>query len=149
MIRFMLVLIFISFSGAIYAQADSIKLAQLKNKLIDTICTCMTQTDTSKLQTSDDIQTQMMSCFMTDGMGVFMEYLEATGVDISDTQQLQKLGQNIGIELSYKCPTVMKLMLRIAKDSPELKQMMQGDDKSKMETMPSNKKDSTSKGNVL
>jgi hypothetical protein len=147
--RLFLFLVFTSFSGVIFAQADSVKLTQLKNKLIDTICTCMTQTDTTKLQTSDDIQTQMMSCFMTDGMGVFMEYLEATGIDISDSQQLQKLGQKIGIELSYKCPTVMKLMLRIAKDSPELKQMMQGDNKSKMETMPSDKKDSTSKGDVL
>jgi hypothetical protein len=117
--------LFFFFAGNVQAQADSAKAAKLKVQLIDTICKCVSQMDTSGIKTSEDAQGVLMKCFMGNGMSLFMDYTTASGVDMSDMTAMQDLAKKIGIELTVSCPSMMKLAMKVAKDSPEYQKMMQ------------------------
>jgi len=134
----------IIFSNHLNAQAvhaDSAKAAKLKSQLIDTVCSCVSKSDTSKVKTADDVQGLLMQCFMSDGMSVFMDYANASGIDLSNAEQLQEWGQKIGMELTLKCPTLVKLLMIIAKDPNELKKL------SGQTTSPAEKTDSSKTSN--
>src|SRR5260221_12159289 len=93
------------FVSNLYAQIDSAKAEKLKGELIETVCTCVSKSDTSKVKTADDVQGLLMQCFMSDGMSTFMDYASASGIDMSNMQQMQDWGKKVGIELTFKCPT--------------------------------------------
>jgi hypothetical protein len=105
------------------AQPDSAKAEKLKAQLIDAVCTCISKSDTSKVKTADDVQGLLMQCFMSDGMSLFMDYASASGIDLTDTKKVQEWGQKIGMELTFKCPTLVKLLMNMAKDPEELKKL--------------------------
>jgi hypothetical protein len=117
--------LFFFFAGNVQAQVDSTKAVKLKAELIDTICKCVSQTDTSSIKTSEDAQGVLMKCFMGNGMSLFMDYTTASGVDMSDMNAMQDLAKKIGIELTVSCPSMMKLAMKVAKDSPEYKKLME------------------------
>ncbi|MEI9933839.1 MAG: hypothetical protein WDM71_03100 [Ferruginibacter sp.] len=62
-----------------------------------------------------------MKCFMGDGLSTFMDYVNASGVDISDMTAVQTLGQKVGMELVIKCPALITIMMNMAKDTTEVK----------------------------
>lgn len=117
--------LFCFFASNAHAQVDSAKAVKLKAQLIDTICTCVSQVDTSTVKTAEDAQGVLMKCFMGNGMSLFMEYSTASGVEISDMSGMQNLVTKLGMELSLSCPAMIKLAMKIAQSSDEYKQMMQ------------------------
>lgn len=120
---FLLILSVVSVTVA-NAQVDSAKAAQAKGKLIDTLCTCISKTDAATIKTADDAQNVLIKCFATDGMSDFVEYVTATGMDLTDTKALQEMGQKIGFELSLKCSSLTKMIENVSKDSGEFKKLM-------------------------
>jgi len=55
-----------------------------------------------------------MSCFMSDGLELLMKYAEEKKVSMTDQEAMQKLGNNIGVELAKKCPAMMQLAINSA-----------------------------------
>jgi hypothetical protein len=111
------------FSYAASAQVvDSAKANELQGKLIETICNCISQKDASSIKTAADAQNLIMNCFTGGGdeLNLLIEnYAKASGVDISNSDQLNAMSEKLGLELYLNCPAMMKMMANMAKDSTE------------------------------
>ncbi len=117
-------ILFFSLGYKSNAQADSVKAEQLKTKLIGQVCDCVSKSDTASIKTGSDAQNLIMKCFMGDGLSTFMDYVNASGVNISDMTAVQALGQKVGMELVIKCPALITIMMNMAKDTTEVKKMI-------------------------
>ena len=92
-----------------------------KDILLDTLCKCITaKKDELKNASPDKIQQEVMSCFMSDGLELLMKYAQEKKITMTDQAAMQKLGNEIGMELAKKCPAMMQLAMNSA----------MGDDKS-------------------
>ena len=126
----LVVLLSFLFSFAAKAQADTTKASDttqanaIRDKLITTICACVSQKDPSTIKTADDVQALVMNCFMGDGLSLLMDYAKASGIDVSNTDQMRSMGEKLGEELSLRCPTMMKMMMNVVKDSTEYNKLM-------------------------
>jgi hypothetical protein len=129
---------FVAFSLNLKAQVDSVKAAKLRVQLVDTICTCVSQTDPNTIKNADDVQSLMMRCFMGSGMSIFMDYATAAGIDFTNVDQMKDMGMKIGMELTTKCPAFMKIAIKAASDTTQMKQLMQ--QYNNTETMPAEPK---------
>jgi len=86
-----------------------------KDILLDTLCKCITaKKDGLKNASPNDIQKEVMSCFMSDGLELLMKYAEEKKVSMTDQAAMQKLGNEIGMELAKKCPAMMQLAINSA-----------------------------------
>jgi hypothetical protein len=86
-----------------------------KDVLLDTLCKCITaKKDELKNASPNDIQKEVMSCFMSDGLELLMKYAQEKKVTMTDQQAMQKLGNEIGMELAKKCPAMMQLAINSA-----------------------------------
>jgi hypothetical protein len=86
-----------------------------KDVLLDTLCKCITaKKDELKSASPNDIQKEVMSCFMSDGLELLMKYAQEKKVTMTDQQAMQKLGNEIGMELAKKCPAMMQLAINSA-----------------------------------
>lgn len=123
----LVVLLSFLFSFATKAQTNTTnaKADSIREKLITTICSCVSQKDPSSIKTADDVQALVMNCFMGDGLSLLMDYAKASGVDISNSDQMRAMGEKLGEELSLNCPTMMKMMMNVVKDTTQLNKLMQ------------------------
>ena len=86
-----------------------------KDLLLDTLCKCITaKKDELKNASPDDIQKEFMSCFMSEGLDLLMKYAQEKKVSLTDQAAMQKLGNEIGMELAKKCPAMMQLAINSA-----------------------------------
>ena len=86
-----------------------------KDVLLDTLCKCITaKKDELKNASPNDIQKEVMSCFMSDVLELLMKYAQEKKVTMTDQQAMQKLGNEIGMELAKKCPAMMQLAINSA-----------------------------------
>lgn len=86
-----------------------------KDILLDTLCKCITaKKDELKNASPDKIQQEVMSCFMSDGLELLMKYAQEKKVTMTDQAAMQKLGNEIGMELAKKCPAMMQLAINSA-----------------------------------
>src|SRR5215831_12904806 len=86
-----------------------------KDILLDTLCKCITaKKDELKNASPGDIQKEVMSCFMSDGLELLMKYAQEKKVSMTDQEAMQKLGNEIGMELAKKCPAMMQLAINSA-----------------------------------
>src|ERR1700741_3385585 len=117
---FVLFIVCYFFACGANAQADTAKANQLQGKLVETICSCISQKDLSSIKSEDDVQSLITNCFMGgDGLSLIIDYAKASGVDISNSDQLSAMGEKIALELSLNCPAMMKVMINVAKDSSQ------------------------------
>src|ERR1700740_147745 len=94
-----------------------------KDVLLDTLCKCITaKKDELKNASPADIQKEVMSCFMSEGLDLLMKYAQEKKVSLTDQEAMQKLGNEIGMELAKKCPAMMQLAIKsaMAEDSAGL-----------------------------
>ena len=86
-----------------------------KDLLLDTLCKCITaKGDELKNASPGDLQKEVMSCFMSEGLDLLMKYAEEKKVSLTDQAAMQKLGNDIGMELAKKCPAMMQLAINSA-----------------------------------
>jgi len=103
---------FILLAGSLWATSQT---KTTKDILLDTLCKCITaKKDELKNASPNDIQKEVMSCFMSDGLELLMKYAEEKKVSLTDQEAMQKLGNNIGVELAKKCPAMMQLAINSA-----------------------------------
>ena len=103
---------FILLTGSLWAASQT---KTTKDILLDTLCKCITaKKDDLKNASPGDIQKEVMSCFMSDGLELLMKYAEEKKVSMTDQAGMQKLGNEIGIELAKKCPAMMQLAINSA-----------------------------------
>jgi hypothetical protein len=128
--------LFFFFAAGVHAQADSAKAAKLQSELADTVCKCISHTDTSTIKGADDIQGLFMKCFMGSGMGLFMDYSQASGVEMTDITGMQTLVTKMGADLYATCPAMLKIMTKMASDTAGYEKLME---QYKEMSQPSNK----------
>jgi hypothetical protein len=103
---------FILLTGFLWAASQT---KTTKDILLDTLCKCITaKKDELKNASPGDIQKEVMSCFMSDGLELLMKYAEEKKVSMTDQAAMQKLGNEIGMELAKKCPAMMQLAINSA-----------------------------------
>jgi len=103
---------FILLAGSLCAVSQT---KSTKDILLDTLCKCITaKKDELKNASPNDIQKEVMSCFMSDGLELLMKYAEEKKVSMTDQAAMQKLGNEIGMELAKKCPAMMQLAINSA-----------------------------------
>jgi hypothetical protein len=103
---------FILLTGSLWAASQT---KTTKDILLDTLCKCITaKKDDLKNASPGDIQKEVMSCFMSDGLELLMKFAEEKKVSMTDQAAMQKLGNEIGIELAKKCPAMMQLAINSA-----------------------------------
>ena len=123
---FFAVVFSISLGYSAHAQADTAKATQVENKLIDELCSCISKSNPDSVKTVDDIQNLMMKCTMSgDIASLFMQYMTASGFDLTDMQQMQNVMTKFGMEASTRCPAMMTMMMNVAKDSSQVNKMME------------------------
>jgi len=99
-------------TGTLWASSQT---KTTKDILLDTLCKCITaKKDDLKNASPDNIQKEVMSCFMSDGLELLMKYAEEKKVSMTDQEAMQKLGNEIGMELAKKCPAMMQLAMNSA-----------------------------------
>src|ERR1044072_8716191 len=105
-------LAFILLTGSLWATSQT---KTTKDILLDTLCKCITaKRDELKNASPSDIQKEVMGCFMSDGLELLMKYAEEKKVSLTDQEAMQKLGNNIGMELAKNCPAMMQLAINSA-----------------------------------
>jgi len=124
---FAIMICFVLFGYNVNAQVDSAKAEKIKGRLIDSVCSCISKKDVSAIKTDDQAQGLLMECFMGsgDGMSMFMDYLSASGIDMSDMQGMQAAGTKMATEFYTRCPALMQIMINVEKDTTEMKKLME------------------------
>ncbi len=103
---------FILLTGSLWAASQT---KTTKDLLLDTLCKCITaKKDELKNASPNDIQKELMSCFMSEGLDLLMKYAEEKKVSLTDQEAMQKLGNSIGMELAKQCPAMMQLAINSA-----------------------------------
>lgn len=103
---------FILVMGSLWAFSQT---KTTKDLLLDTLCKCITaKKEELKNASADDIQKEFMSCFMSEGLDLLMKYAQEKKVSLTDQAAMQKLGNEIGMELAKKCPAMMQLAISSA-----------------------------------
>ncbi len=82
----------------------------------DTLCKCITKKVAALTEEKADIEKVIMECFISDGMELLMKYAEEKGIDMTDQAAMEKVGKDIGIELTIKCPVVMRMAVKYAQE---------------------------------
>ncbi len=79
----------------------------LMDKLADSACACISKKDVEKMG-SEELQMQLGFCIM-EAVGNNAEAFqkEYGGLDPTDTEAMTKLGEQIGMKMAFRCPTVM------------------------------------------
>jgi hypothetical protein len=104
--------VFLFVTGSLWATSQT---KTTKDLLLDTLCKCITaKGDQLKNASPGDIQKEVMGCFMSEGLDLLMKYAEEKKVSLSDQAAMQKLGNDIGMELAKKCPAMMQLAINSA-----------------------------------
>ena len=100
------------------AKTDTTKAFQLKNRLIGSICLCISKTDTSSVNTLDDAQLMFSRC-VTNNMELMAQYAEATGVDWSKItkEKFQELASYIAAEVYGNCPAMKTMINHVRRKS--------------------------------
>jgi hypothetical protein len=112
--KFLFVIIFLA--GSMWATSQT---KTTKDILLDTLCKCITaKKDELKNASTNDIQKEVMSCFMSDGLELLMKYAEEKKISMTDQEAMQKLGNDIGVELAKNCPAMMQLAINSATAEP-------------------------------
>lgn len=95
----------------INAQADTAKATRLKNRLVDSICICISKTDTNSVNNLKEAQEMLTRC-LTTKMELYVSYVEAAGNDMSKIsgEKIQEMATYIASEVYGKCPA-MKVMI--------------------------------------
>jgi len=108
--KFFFVLLLVT--GSLWASSQT---KTTKDLLLDTLCKCITaKGDALKNASPNDIQKEVMGCFMSEGLDLLMKYAEEKKVSLTDQEAMQKLGNEIGMELAKKCPAMMQLAINSA-----------------------------------
>jgi len=104
--------VLILLTGSLWATSQA---KTTKDILLDTLCKCITaKKDELKNASTSDIQKEVMSCFMSDGLELLMKYAQEKKISLTDQEAMQKLGNDIGVELAKKCPAMMQLAINSA-----------------------------------
>jgi len=107
----------VSFSFSVInlkAQADTVKMQQVKSKLILAVCICISKTDTASVNTIQDAQSMLTTC-IGNNMDLFIDYATAAGYNISTVskEKLQELSTYLAAEIYTACPTMQTMVKHV------------------------------------
>ena len=98
----------------VHAPIDTTKSIILKSKLTDSICICISKTDTSTVNNPKDAERMLSRCILKNG-DLMTEYAESTGIDLSkdSNEKTQDLANSIAAEVFRKCAAMKTIIDRV------------------------------------
>jgi ferritin-like protein len=80
---------------------------QIKNKLIDSICTCISRTDTNSVNTVNDAQVMLTKC-VEDNWDLYYSYIIILANQSGTLSQetVQKISKYIAAQIYAECPAM-------------------------------------------
>ncbi len=109
---------------SLFSQA---KIGPAQQKMLDSLCNCMSHLDYSKITTAKEAHNAFMDCF-TKHADLLQDVATEEGTDITDDAKMNVIGETIGKNLlKQNCGSFLKLATLMAKDknndeeTPEIK----------------------------
>ena len=105
-------IVFFLMFTAVYAmsQTDS-----TMKKFADSVCSCISKLDMNSIKNETDAQLAMGKCFTEGNMNLLMKVAQERGIDITDQNGMQKIGQEVGVLLFKQgCEPFIKFSMKYA-----------------------------------
>lgn len=119
--RYFLTIILLALLTTTGANAQKV-IGPKQQKMLDSLCNCLTNLNYAKITNSQEANKAFMDCF-TNHADQLMEVAEEEGVEITDNEASNAIGEMIGKNLlSQKCGAFMKLAVLMANDDNETQQ---------------------------
>jgi len=89
----------------------------LKKKIVDSTCACLNEMPDIDKKSQDELQMAIGQCMMKKSLEDFMALAQERNVDMTDMEGMQKLGQEIGLDLvKADCKAMTAIMQKMAQD---------------------------------
>lgn len=97
------------FAFAAHAQSD------LKKKIIDSTCACLTETPDISKKSPEELQVIIGECMMKKSMEDFMALAQERNIELNDIEGMKKLGMEVGLDLAKSdCKVISSIMMTMA-----------------------------------
>ena len=108
-------LLMILFLGSIACSAMS-QTDTTMQVFVDSVCKCLSKVDLNKIKTQNDAQVALTSCVMNENMSLLMKLAEKRGIDITDQAGMEKIGQELAIEMmKQNCNAFVQMSIKLTK----------------------------------
>jgi len=83
---------------------------------VDSVCKCLSRVDMNNLKDKGDAQVALTGCILNENMGLLMQVAEKRGVSVSDKAAMEKVGQEMAMELmKQNCTAFVQMSLKMSK----------------------------------
>jgi len=83
---------------------------------VDSVCKCLSRVDMNNLKDKSDAQVALTGCILNENMGLLMQVAEKRGVSVSDKAAMEKVGQEMAMELmKQNCTAFVQMSLKMSK----------------------------------
>jgi len=87
----------------------------LKKKIVDSTCACLSEMPDIANKSQEELQIAIGQCMMKKSLEDFMALAQERNIDLTDTEAMQKLGTEIGMDLvKADCKAMNAIMLKMA-----------------------------------
>src|SRR5689334_2324528 len=105
-------IIFLFLLGAFSAMSQT---DTTMKRFADSVCSCISRLDLSKIKNETDGQMAMVKCFTEGNMGLLLKVAQERNVDMTDEAAMQKIGQEVGVILLQQgCEPFLKFSMKFA-----------------------------------
>ena len=91
---------------------DTEKSTILKSRLTDSICLCITKTDTNSVNNLNDAQIMLTRCIVKNE-SLMEEYAKSTNIDLSTDSNSQDFANSIASDVFRKCAAMQTMIYRV------------------------------------
>jgi hypothetical protein len=90
----------------------------LKKKIVDSTCACLSELPDIEKKSQNELQMAIGQCMMKKSMEDFMALAQERNLEMTDTEAMQKLGMEIGMDLAKSdCKVMSAILLKIAQEN--------------------------------
>jgi len=82
---------------------------------VDSVCKCLSRLDMNNIKDKGDAQIALTGCILNENMGLLMQVAEKRGVSVSDKAAMEKVGQEMAMELmKQNCNAFVQMSLKMS-----------------------------------
>jgi len=103
------------FTGLLFCCFAASAQTDLKKKIVDSTCACLSEMPNIANKSQEELQIAIGQCMMKKSLEDFMALAQERNIDLTDTEAMQKLGTEIGMDLvKADCKAMNAIMLKMA-----------------------------------
>jgi len=103
------------FTGLLFCCFAATAQTDLKKKIVDSTCACLSEMPDIANKSQEELQIAIGQCMMKKSLEDFMALAQERNIDLTDTEAMQKLGTEIGMDLvKADCKAMNAIMLKMA-----------------------------------